>query len=308
MKLLDVEDLLIWVAAELARKPPETGRAARQAFDVSRADRELVGRWDRPMGFPAVSPMFSPGISRGGRGRGEPPHPDALRVESALEALRLTSPPCVIDEPDIAHDLGFRLDVAGELRAALRNAANLVIVHGRLASRPMLRLKPLEASPRLASNGKPGVWRREEWLEPTFADHAQTSRFVEVRVVAIRKNLYPTGAYGVVDWSPSPGDVLAERAEYAAWLSGLVWIAQSVSGALESRAALPPRAAARPWMGERDGEPIRDVTGPGADRVYSAADAAGLAGERRAGRRRPRAGGATYAFAPARRGEGEREA
>ena len=306
-KIVDVEDLLIWAASELARKRP--GRAAaRPAFDLSRADRELVGRWTRPMGIPSVQPMFAVGLGKSGGAPGAPPHGDALRVGEALDRLAKLSPPCTTNRADLVAGLGFPVDIAGSLRAALANAANLLIVHGRLANRPIVRCEPPEPSAKLAPNGQPGVWRREAWVDPTFGDHAQAQRDAVVAVKAIRKDCYPGGAYGVLEWSPDPQELTNERCEYAAWRAGLEWLAAELAGELETRAALPPRAAARPWLGERDGELVRDLFAPGAEGVYAGADAASLAASRAIGRRRPIAGGRIYGRAPAKPAKGAREA
>ena len=218
-KLVDVEDLMIWAAGELARRRP--GRpAARLAFNLSRADRELVGRWTRPMGIPSIQPMFALGLGKRGGAPGAPPHGDALRVGEALDRLAKLSPPCAASEADLVAGLGFAVDVAGALRAALANAANLLIVHGRLGNRPIVRCEPPEPSAKLAPNGKPGVWRREAWVEPTFGDHRQAQRDAVVAVKAIRKDYYPGGAYGVLEWSPDPQELTNERCEYAAWRAG----------------------------------------------------------------------------------------
>ena len=306
-KLVDVEDLLVWSAAELSRKRP--GKAASlPAFNVSRGDCELVGRWTSPMGFPPMSPMFAAGVGGRDGGRGEPPHSDALAVEAALERLAAAAPSFPVAEAELTAGLGFVVDVAGALRAALANVANLLLVHGRLASRPCLRCEPLAPSAKLAPNGKPGVWRREAWSEPTFADHTQAQRDAEVAVVALRRGLYPSGAYGVVQWSPDPQEIINERAEYAAWRAGLEWLAADLAGELETRTPLAPRAAARPWLGELDGEPIRDLFGPGAERVYIGADAAAQAASRAIGRRRPVNGGRVYRGKFRKPGKGAQEA
>lgn len=307
-RLCDVEDLVVWAASELARKRPGKG-ARTPALDVGKFDRELVGRWHSPMGYPPMSPMFAAGFGQAGGCRGDPPHEDALTVEAAIERLRFTKPalPAWIDG-DLLDGFGFPLDAVGALRAPLANAANLLLVHGRLGSRPSLRLEPPELSAKLAANGKPGVWKQECWDEPTFDDHKRASRTVEVVCVATRKGVYPAGAYGVVEYAPDPQEIVNERAEYAVWRAALVWLAEALTGALESRTALAPRAAARPWMGERDGEPVRDLFRPGADGVWSGDEAATLAAERAAGRRRPRAGGSVYGWRPARPGRGMREA
>ena len=114
----------------------------------------------------------------------------------------------------------------------------------------------------------------------------------------------PAGAYGAVEWTRDPQDLLNERTEYAVWRAGLDWLA----GELETRTALAPRTAARPWLGERDDEPVRDRFGPGAAAVYDAADAAALSSSRATGRRRPIAGGRTYSRALAQPGKGAPEA
>jgi hypothetical protein len=292
-KLVDVEDLMVWAAAELARKRPGKVVTLR-TLDVGRGDGELTGRWNRPMGYPPMSPMFSAGLARAGVARGDPPHDDALMVEDALERLRSISPEPRVAASDLAAGLGFELDCAGAARAGLRKAANFVLVCGRLGKRPDVRREPPDHAARLAANGKPGVWRLESWAEPTFDDHAQVWRTVETPAPPKRKGVYPAGAYCVLDYTPSPQALVDERADYAGWIAGLFWLAEALSGRLTSRAALTPRAALRPWLGERDGDPVRDLYGRAAERVYGRDEARAAAAERATGRRRPVAGGSVY--------------
>ena len=304
-KLVDVEDLMVWAASELARKRPKNVLAF-PVFDVARADREIVGKWTRPMGYPPMSPMFAAGLSRAGAARGDPPHGDALLVEAAIARMRL-GPEWAWEDRELTAGLGFRLDAAGAMAAALRNAANLLIVHGRLGSRPSVHAGPPSVEPKLGPNGKPGVWRREVWAEPTFDDH-HAQREVEVACSATRKGVYPSGAYGALVYAPDPQAMVNERAEYVAWRLGLIWLAGELEGGLESRAALAPRAAARPWDGERDGAAPPDLFRPGAERVYGGDEVAAMAGERACGRRRPTSGGSIYAARPAKPAPGAREA
>lgn len=164
-KPLDVEDLLAWGAGELARKRP--GKvAARPAFKVARGDDELLGRWVLPMGFPRISPMFS-GLHAASGARGEPPQPDALVLEAAIGEIAKAEIAVAPElERALVFGLGFAgLDVRGALDAALGNLANLLLVHGALHSRPLIRLEPPEVRPKLAQNGKPGVWIRREVFE-----------------------------------------------------------------------------------------------------------------------------------------------
>ena len=306
-KLCDIEDALVWAAGELARQGRPGQRAPLRAL-VGRHDAELLGHAMRPASFPSVAPMWRPGIGREG-GFGDPPHADALIVGEAIERLRFAPPPCAMSEADLTFGLGFALDAAGALRTALANVANLMLVHGRLASRPPLRLEPPEPRAKLAPNGKPGAWRREVWAEPTFGDHTQAQREVEVAVSALkRRNHYPDGAFGVVEWEPRPQELVDERAEYAAWRAGLEWLAAGLAGALETRTVLPPRAAWRPWAGDVEAEPLRDLFAPGALGVHDATEAAQFEASRATGRRRPIAGGSVYGFAPGKPGRGGREA
>ena len=252
---------------------------------------------------------LSPAIGGAGGARIEPPHGDALRFEAALQRLEFAAPRFPIDAGAIVAGLGFPdLDVAGALRAALANAANLVLIAGRLAKRPVLWLEPLELRPKLAPNGRPGTWRRETWAEPTFGDHTQAVRELDVAVTATRRNLYPSGSFCVVEYEPDPIEIVCERAEYCAWRASLVWLAREFSDALETRAPLPPRAAAFPWLGDVDGEPVHDLFRPGAEGVFSGDEAATLAAERGAGRRRPIAGARVYGRPPAKPSKGAHQA
>jgi hypothetical protein len=59
------------------------------------------------------------------------------------------------------------------------------------------------------------------------------------------KNLYSTGSYCPLRYSPSPITVAHARADYAAWHAGLTILAATLK--LADHVALPPAAPARPW-------------------------------------------------------------
>jgi len=254
-KALDIEELMVWAAAELARKRPgATGKVYR--LDVSRGDAEIMGRWNWPMGIPEVSPMFTGVYPTAGNARGEPPGEDALTIEAALARLSYVSLDFDAEtRAGVMHGFGFEIDAEGILRAAARKSATLVLVQGRLGKRPSLTFEPPVPRPRLAPNGKPGAWRREIWAEPTFDDHAEAESEREVPVTSLKKrDLYPPGAYGVLEWDPDPAEIVAERAAYWAWRAGLAWLAEDLKGKLTRREAAPPAAPERPWI---DPEPER---------------------------------------------------
>lgn len=62
------------------------------------------------------------------------------------------------------------------------------------------------------------------------------------------KNLYTTGSYCPLSWSPSPIDVVLGRADYFAWYQGLLTLSQTM--VLERFEALPPKAPRLPWFGD----------------------------------------------------------
>lgn len=299
-QLCDVEDLLVWAAAELSRKR-SANVLTMPPLGVNARDRECVGKWTWPMGFPPISPMFAAGVGQKGVARGDPPHADADIVEDAIDRLRLVAPDLEMEPRELAFGLGFEVDAAGAIAAARANAANLVLVHAKLGSRPSLRFEPLEPSAKPAPNGKPGVWRREQWAEPTFDDHAETSRLVEVAVTSLkRKDLYPSGSYGRLEWSPDPQEIVNERAEYAAWRASLARLAEELEGKLESRGVLAPGAARAPWLGDRDGGAVYDRLP--AEGAYAPEQAASLQAERAV------YGGAVYRGKPVKPAKGAKEA
>ena len=195
-RLMDVEDVVAWACSqELVKKRPASSGRHLPTMDLERGDGELVGRWTRPFGFPSISPMFRPGFGGGAsRQRGGEPDPDALIVEAAILAL----PPRIVGlEPPAALAEGIGLlpiDVAGAFAAAVANIVNIVLAYGRLGKRPALGDDPPTVRPRLAANGKPGVWIMRRELEPTL-DGAGVERALEQPGKAIRKDVYAPGSF-----------------------------------------------------------------------------------------------------------------
>jgi hypothetical protein len=67
------------------------------------------------------------------------------------------------------------------------------------------------------------------------------------------RNIYSTGSYCPLRWSPSPLSIVTSRAEYAAWHQGLVILSQTLQ--LAKFIALPPKAPATPWVDDNEVDP-----------------------------------------------------
>jgi hypothetical protein len=286
-RVLDIEDAIKWACAEeLPKKRPAAASALpRLGALLPRHERTVVGPWTRPAGFPEISPMFARGYSTGSiarSGRGGEPDPDALAIEAAI--LALVGPALLTQglEEAVVSDIRLPVDAEGALAASFANAANLVLAHGRLGTRPDTGHSNFAVHAKLAPNGKPGVWRTERLTDPLGGE-----RDYENPVKAIRRDLYPEGAFCRIEFEPDPQLVVNDRADYCAWRLALEALAEALSGKLARIAALPPAAALLPWTGEKDGDRPRGLFSPGAERLYSAGEAAMLAVSRARGERRP---------------------
>jgi hypothetical protein len=185
-------------------------------------------------------------------------------------------------EEAVASDIGLPVDAKGALAASFANAPNLVLAHGRLGTRPDAGSAAFQVQPRLALNGKPGVWRTERLTDPLGGE-----RDYENPVKAIRRDLYPPGSYCRIAYEPDPQLTVNDRGDYCAWRLALEALAEALHGRLERITALSPAAALFPWTGEKDNEKPRGLFSPGAERVYCAGEAAALAAARTRGARRP---------------------
>jgi len=284
---MDVEDVVRWACGqELTKKRGAATTKGPAGLNAAGADAALVGRWTRPPGFPAISPMFAGAYGPSGPGRqaGGAPDADALIVEAAILGLGASMGALAVPEA-LALDIGLAVDVEGAFAAAIANVANLVLAHGRLGNRPAPGSEAPRPRPRPAANGKPGAWRRERWREPT-AEGGFVEREVETPVQRLRRDLYPPGAYCLLDYEPDPQLIVNDRAEYLAWRLALDALCAALSGRLERIGALPPAAALAPWLGEKDGDKPRDLFAPGAAGVYSGRERLALAARRESRQRR----------------------
>jgi hypothetical protein len=286
-QLIDVEDIVVWACAEL------TKRRDSRPYDLSRHDASLVGRWTRPPGFPAISPMFRAAFGDIGAGSSSEagtswdrslapraagqPDVDAQTIEAAIAMLpeqmkSLTAPDC------LALDFGFPIDAVGAFAAALANVVNLVRVYGALGKRPPLETDAPRPYPVPASNGQAAVWVRT-----TVRDIGGQPYESEVKAKPPRGGAYEEGAYCLLEFDPDPQFVVNARAEYFVWRSALELLAEDLSGALERFSVLAPSAPLAPWLGERDaGKPQMTAAGV----IYGPMEILALEAQRRAHARR----------------------
>lgn len=79
------------------------------------------------------------------------------------------------------------------------------------------------------------------------------------------KNLYTAGSHCPLRYEPSPMSIMASRADYLAWHSGLTILVASLE--LEKFVALPPKAPQLPWFDEEEESRIVPVMPTGRNSV-----------------------------------------
>lgn len=90
---------------------------------------------------------------------------------------------------------------------------------------------------------------RPDWFEDPPRPHATPAlKGSNAMIIGECKarNVYTAGSYCPLQWSPSPLDIILDRADYVAWHHGLTTLARSVQ--LEKFTPLPPKASQTPWL------------------------------------------------------------
>jgi hypothetical protein len=315
-RFLDIEQVLRWAYRDELPKD-------RRTVVIPGAQRQ--GVWSPylyPAGYGEASPMFRDGGSGGPSGGyadgwdrdpGHPkvfggPHPDALAVEAAVKNLDQWRGYGFVAEDPAGLTWGFFGLEAGHQAAAMEAIAAMagtVACHARAGTRPKWSPGIPRPGAVNAGNGKPQVLVGELFAE-VFDKRRDRMRQVRVHDLPgrrvppgaatyvetvpappLRGGVYRLGSYCPLAWRPDPKKLVVERAEWAAWRMGLQLLWQSLEGALELIAPLPPSAPWRPWAGETEahGKPPELFRGlrEGAYRVETREQAAM---RRRAGQRR----------------------
>lgn len=180
------------------------------------------------------------------------PHPDADRIEKAVGAL----PDAVIDwDAEAEAVLGDLLMLADPRTPPLpartpadgwiRRDGKMVKV-GVLSDRPreVILVRSLRTAALVTMHA--GMGTRPNWREdqPTPFPIEQGSK-VSIVGECRGKNLYTTGSYCPLRWSPSPLVIAEARADYLAWWRGMKTLVETLM--LEDFAPLMPEAAEMPW-------------------------------------------------------------
>lgn len=103
------------------------------------------------------------------------------------------------------------------------DTSTLVMMHARMGTRPLWQM-PIRLGPVLSRNHKPAMIGR-----------------------MIRKNVYTAGSHCPLQLNPSAQDIARARFEYRVWHNALTELARVVCD-MQEHTALPPSAAAFPWL------------------------------------------------------------
>lgn len=241
-RVMDIEDALSWAFRD---ELPKGGQES--------------GRFPNP-GFPSTSPMFSmvafgTRVDNWSREPGYPaacgqPHPDAIKIGAAVEALARFAEQPIGSDLDLGSGLAaLGADEEGSMRKALQSLVATVQRCAKLRNRPYWT-ETLYPEPIRSGSGAPMVARWETATRKDWGGLEVVSEEVLAPVRTRDKGIYPTGSHCPLTFSPDPKTVAAERAEYAAWWAALSTLTEELAGSLETIALIPPAAAQRPWFGE----------------------------------------------------------
>lgn len=183
------------------------------------------------------------------------PHPDAERIEKAVNALQ----PTATNWPEYFDLLVWELaplvaigDLQSSRLAAPNQASFANAADGRgvtaHAPRDVLLVNSINVEALVYSHAikgtRPNGWRTNEMRPvPTAAERGPLAKIIGI---CKGKNSYSSGSYCPLRWEPSPIRVVMARANYLAWWQALAGLAKSLE--LTEHLALPPQASPAPWI------------------------------------------------------------
>lgn len=255
MKRIDIEHLVRWAYCdELPKVGRETSLIAAIRSSWSSLSRygelltvvqegDIANRW-------GLVPLAG----------ADDPHPDALVVADAVEALAGFE----VELPEGWNPLSDMGDLGPEgLEAVSRGLdrlspvgadgqrkvrqplARLLIRHAVLGSAPAWEAEAPAPRMVIGANGKPMWFRRIVATSPGPFGPVTTTVEVDGYNPS-RQRPFP-GAYRKVELVPDPAPVVVERGEYELWVAGLGLLVELLAGKLAAHVALPCARVPRPW-------------------------------------------------------------
>jgi len=193
------------------------------------------------------------------------PHPDAIRVGEAVQALdgyALSLPPGwdpLADWPGLGEEGAkvvqrviereTEVDAAGNRRFKLP-LSRLVIRHALMSDAPVWEGEEPQLKTVTGANGKPRWFRRVRQLTdegdpvngipPIYTE-------VEVDGYDAKRHRPHPDAYRKTYLDPDPTETIVSRAEYEVWCAALDLLAIDLEDKLESHEIVPSARPARPW-------------------------------------------------------------
>ena len=217
------------------------------------------GNWDRLAQYGSLGGI-NPDPSPGGAQRYAQfglPHPDAERIERAVEALQ----PVVTDWSTNFELLAYELaplvtinDLPAPRLGRQSKASVFAAQDGRgvsaRAPRDVLLVQTIPVSVLVHSHAikgtRPNGWRTSE-MRP-IKTRAERGPLAKIIGVCKGKNSYSSGSYCPLQWQPSPIGLVLARANYFAWWQALAQLAKEVQ--LAEHIALSPSVSPAPWINE----------------------------------------------------------
>jgi hypothetical protein len=192
------------------------------------------------------------------------PHPDAEKIEKAVAAL----PDLVIDWAVEAETILGDLIGLVDPRPKPRRDTTIVYndKHRDKLGRRSEKVRPIPAAPRdvmlvrsfrtatlvavhATKATQPDLISEQPRPQLVTPAHGMKSRAMILGGECRGKDLYTTGTYCPVRWSPSPTSIAIDRGDYLAWWRGLARLAGTLK--LDAHEALPPAAPEYPWLTPR---------------------------------------------------------
>lgn len=269
---MDIEDALIWAYRDEMPKRTAGGSDGASSIAMMMELGTAIDSWSLEPGFPLAC--------------GEP-DPDAVLIDEAVKRLASFADQPIDGDLDLAPEVvALGADEQAAMRRALLMVAGTVVRCAKLGIRPFWPSENPKPKALIGGNGKPMVARwatitQEALRGPVYYEDL-------VAAEAFRKDVYHSGAFCPLEFTPDPQSFVEERADYAAWWSALDRLAHELRGTLKCITTNAPAAPERPWIdpGEAERPVPRSEAKPGdADREQARKTAEAY---RRLGMRRQR--------------------